>query len=293
MRNRPIGTGALRAAWMLTRSVAACVLLSKRMLLVLLVEAMPLWDLLSPIGGLVTELGYRVGPWLFTFVASDPVCQAFFAFGLLFLLADAPFVSADEAMIVVRASRARWAASRLMAIALITAGYYGCLLVLSWLLVAPWMTFTLDGWGVVITTLAETDAAQAAAMSLGFDAGIVGSLPPLGALGLTLGFEVLGGVLLGLIIAAVNACTGTRIGLAPAAFVVLFDLLALNTLPYIVFNFSPVSHARIQLLDFAGTSAYLPTVGNALLFDLTATVVVGAIAVWAMKRMDIQLQVRD
>ena len=292
MHNKATELGALHVVCLLTRSVAGRVLLSKRMLLVMLVEIMPLWDLLSPIGDLVVDLGYRVGPWLFTFIAGDPVCQAFFVFGLVFLLADAPFVSIDEAMVVVRTGRIRWVASRLVAIIVIVIGYYGCLLVLSWLCVAPWMTFTLDGWGTVIITRAETDAAQVAGMSLSFDAGVVNSLSPLSALGHTFGFEVLGGTLLGLVISAVNACTGTRIGLAPAAFIVLFDLLALNTLPYVTFNFSPISHARIQLLDFAGTSTYLPAVQNAFLFDLFAIVVVGAIAAQAMRRMDIQPQAR-
>lgn len=287
MLSERAGVGALRKTWALGWSAAARVLFSGRMILVLLVEMMPLWDLLSPMGAFVTELGYRVGPWLFTFVVGDPVCQAFFAFGLLFLLADAPFVSTDEAMVMVRVSRAQWAISRLLAIALIVAFYYGALLVLSWVLVAPWMTFAVNGWGVVITTLAETDAASAAGLGLGFDSDIVGSLSPLAALGLTLGFEMLGGVLLGLIVTAVNALTASRFGLAPAAFVVLFDLLALNMLPYEAFWVSPVSHARIQMLDIAGAAARLPGPVDALLFDLAAIAAAVVLAAWAMRRMDI------
>ena len=279
--------------WALAKATAWRVLFSKRMVLLLLVEAMPLWSLLSPIGSFVPELGYRVGPWLFTFVVGDPVCQAFFSFGVLFLLADAPFVSSDEAFVLVRAGRLRWALSRVLAIMLIVAMYYGALLVLSWLFVAPWMTFAVDGWGVAITTLTETDAAQSVGITLAFDSAVVGALAPTTALLLTLGFEVVSGVLLGLCIAAVNAFTGSRAGLAPAAFIVLFDLLVLNVLPHTAFLVSPVSHARIHLLNFAGTSATLPSPTDALLFDVSAIAVMGLLAIWAMRRIDLGSQMQN
>ena len=282
-----------RLAWMVACGCLSRVLLSRRTILVLLVESMVLWSSLSPIGNLVPEMGYRVGPWLFVFVSGDPVCQAFFVFGLLFLLAEAPFVSPGEAMIATRVGRIWWAAGRVMVIPLIATVYYGSLLLLSWLLVAPWMTFAVDGWGVVILTKAESDAAEIAGINIVFDSGIVGVLSPLVAFALTFGFEVLGGTLLGLLVAAVNALTGTRTGLVPAAFVVLFDLLALNTLPYTAFRFSPVSHARIQLLDFAGISAYFPTPTDAFIFDLAVTIAFGILAFWSMQRMEIRSQDRD
>lgn len=282
-----------RLAWMVAYGCLNRVLLSRRMILVLLVESMVLWSSLSPIGNLVPEMGYRVGPWLFVFVSGDPVCQAFFVFGLLFLLAEAPFVSPGEAMIATRAGRIWWAVGRVVAIPFIACAYYGSLLLLSWLLLAPWMTFAIDGWGVVIMTMAETDAAEIAGVSVVFDSGVVGALSPLAALALAFGFEVLGGTLLGLLVAAVNALTGARNGLVPAAFIVLFDLLALNTLPYTAFRFSPVSHARIQLLDFVGTSAHFPTPTDALVFDLSATIAFGILAFWSMRRMEIHSQDRD
>lgn len=272
----------------LAMAVAARVFLSKRAALVFLVEAVVFWDVLGPVASFAVELGYRVGPWLLVFMTADPICQLFFVTGLIFLLADAPFVAEGEASVVVRASRACWAAARIAAIALIVILYYLALLGMSWLFALPWMTFAVEGWGVTLTTLAETDAVETMGLPLAFAIGLVGSMEPLSALALVLGFEVLGGMALGLIILAVNSFTGSHFGVGVAAFVALFDLLTINTLPYAALRFSPVSHGRLTVFDFSGASPYFPTPLEALGVDVALVCLFGLLALSAMKVMEIQ-----
>lgn len=279
---------AMRSSLSLAMAIVARVLLSKRAVLVFLVEAVVFWDVLVPVASFSVELGYRVGPWLLVFMAADPICQLFFVTGVIFLMADAPFVAEGEASVVVRTSRVCWAAARIAAVALIVALYYLVLLGMSWIFTLPWMTFAVEGWGVTLATLAETDAAEAMGLPLAFAIGLVGSMKPLSALLLVLGFEVLGGIVLGLIILAVNAFTDSHFGVGVAAFVALFDLLAINILPYIALRFSPVSHARLTVLDFSGASPYFPTPLEAFGVDVVLACLFGLLFLLAVKDMEIQ-----
>ena len=126
-----------------------------------------------------------------------------------------------------------------------------------------------------------------ARVSLEFDGGIIDRLQPAEALLATLGFECISGCLLGLIILAINAITSSKLGIAGAALVVLFDLLTANTLPYFFLHFSPVSHCRLQNLDLQGASPSLPTPLEALSFDLLAVLICLAAITWVLRRTDI------
>lgn len=277
----------------LALSSALRALMSWQALVILLIEALVVFDALSPVSTYVTDIGYRVGPWMFVFVANDPVNQLYMALGLLFLLAGAPFATNREPSVVVRAGRFCWASSKVVTICLVSLVYYTVMYGLSLLAALQWTTFHVDGWGVAISSLTSVEVAVQAGFAFSVSPEMISSLDPLSALGLVFLFECVAGLVLGLLVLCVNALTKTRAGLALAAFVVLLDLLVQNVMPYWAFRYSLLSHARIQLLDFAGTSAWYPTPGEAFSFDGVIALVVMIVAFMVLLRMDIDVHEKE
>ncbi|MDR0515270.1 MAG: hypothetical protein LBG81_08965 [Coriobacteriaceae bacterium] len=227
-----------------------------------------LWWALDPVKAMAYATGYAVSPIVFPFLTGGEVNQLIIIVGALFLFSDAPFVGESQLFVLARTGRRPWVLGQALYIAGASACYVAVLLALSLIFLAPVSTMGTEGWGKVLTTLCYTDAG--AAFHLGFTVPekVLTSLTPAAALGLQLMLEWMAVAIVGLVVFTVNLFAPVKAGVFAGGLMALFDLLVTNALPFALYGFSPVSLARLPVLDFAGNNPYLPTVGWAVGFDL-------------------------
>ena len=261
-----------------------------RCIVVFLVLAVILWNHLQPVSAFVEYAGYRTLPAYFPFLANDPLTQLLFMIGLVFLLADAPFMGESEVYVVQRIGRISWVIGKMFYVALATLVYFLVLFLLSMLLVAPWSSFAVEGWGKVISTLVETTASSDINLSFSIDPAITTSYSPFWACATSLLMEWLGGMVIALVMMFINLATKSRYGIAVAIFLVFLDLLVLNTMS-IAFNIiSPASHARLSTSSVSGASGHLPALANEILFDAVCVGVFCVLIAVTMKHSDINMR---
>lgn len=93
---------------------------------------------------------------LFVFALSSPFLQTIFILGLLFLLGDAPFLKGGMSFLLIRTSRIRWLAGKILACVLISAIYLLGIAVLFMLLFFGQIAFQNE-WSAPMKLAAQTN----------------------------------------------------------------------------------------------------------------------------------------
>ena len=261
---------------------------SPRILVVLCMMALVIWVNVTPLYAMSDATGYRLNPLLLTFIVDDPVNQLFLMIAALLLFADAPFSNSNQVLVLQRSGRLPWIIGKIAFIVVMSVIYWIAANMIVVLFLMPCATFATNGWGVIVNTLAETNAGSQFDIAIPFDSLTVKSMPPIKAMLLTLVMEVLATVILALFIAVVNLVTSTRAGIGVALFWVLLDLLIVNILPYRAYLFSVASHGRLSI--FSVREASMPTISQVTLFDVFAALVliVAVIALFCKKDISVQ-----
>lgn len=247
-----------------------------------------IWNELSVIGVFTDMTGFYTNPLIFPFLCSDPVKQLILLSGVLFLFSDAPFMNKNQLYVIVRSKRRPWALGQVFYIFLASALYCLILMGFSILVLLPYASFETDGWGKIVNTLAQTNAATQIHLQFAISEKIVNHYTPLGALCQSFFLEWSVSAFLGLLLFIINRKLNKRIGLIIGGLILFWDLLVVNTFPIRWFHFSPVSLARLSILDPTGTWLY-PTFGYALGFFGVGIVSLSVLAVVSFKKEPIEI----
>lgn len=247
-----------------------------------------LWEFLNPIIAFSNAVGYRVTPWLFPFLSSFAYTQRIMMFGILLLFCDAPFAHEGQPYLMIRSGRTHWFWGQFLYIMISTAIYFLFINLLIWLILSPNLVYTND-WGKVLRTLAQTSAGQEFRIILPFDSGIQLNYSPMQAFFTSFFMEWLVGVTLGLIVFIVNLyCNRHALGAAAGAAVVLLDIVVYNDLSDFIYHFSPVSMARLTIIDTTGLSMR-PTMLYSVLFCFCMIIILALIAVQTVRKREIRI----
>ncbi|MEE0706410.1 MAG: hypothetical protein UCH28_08530 [Adlercreutzia sp.] len=271
-----------RAVWRSMASSLIELVQASRFWLVVVIEILFIWLAFTPLYSYVSLIGYRVNPCVLPLLASDPLYQLVFLFGLVLVFADAPFLTENQLFVLMRGGRLAWGLGKILYLVVVSVLYWLLLVAASLILLAPCASLLTDGWGAALSTLAETDAASQIGLSFGVNSYLLNTYQPFEALTLMFAMESLAGAILGLLIMAVNLATRNKGGLAAAILVVLLDLLIVNALPYRTYSWSIASHGR--LVVFSEVDPFYPTLGYAAGFDgVCAAVLAVAVLVLVWK----------
>lgn len=214
-----------------------------------------LWNDLAAIGQLTKATGIRTNPLLFPFFSSDPVKQLILLAGIIFLFADAPFINKAQPYIFIRSKRLPWLLGQILYILMASALYFLILMSASILFLLPNATFATNGWGKIVNTLAQTNAAAQIQLQFGVSEKITTYYTPFQAFGLCFLLNWGCASFLGLTMFLLNLRTNRRLGLVAGAIILFYDLLTINALPWLT-RFSPVTLSRLTMLDPLGVSRY-------------------------------------
>lgn len=262
---------------------------SSRYLLLFLLLFAFLWWALEPIKALAYSTGYAVNPILLPFFLGSEVYQLIVGLGILFLFANAPFLDELQLYVFQRTGRRLWVTGQILYVLAATAVYLIALAVFSLIIIAPVATWDTEGWGKIVSTLAYTNAASSIHLNFLIPEKVITETMPLSALGIQLVLEYLALAVIGLLAFAINLFSPYKIGLYLGGIVCLFDLLITNILPRYLFSFSPLSLARLPVVDFSGSSVIYPSITWAMCFNLLCIVTIIIVVFISSYRMTIQL----
>jgi len=246
-----------------------------------------MWSYIDPILQFSKAMGYRVAPWIFPFLTNFPMTQRLLMLGIVFLFCDAPFAHEGQPYLMIRSGRMHWASGQVLYIMAGTAIYLLFIIFASMLLLAPSM-YLNTGWGKILGTLAQTNAGQSFHIQLPISYKIQVLYEPVQALGLSFFLEWCAGVILGLAMFITNLFFKRALGAIVASAIILLDIFIPYNITDYAYHFSPISLARLGLLDSSGMSLY-PTPAYACTF-LTVTVVgLSIIAILSVRKREIQI----
>lgn len=246
-----------------------------------------LWSFLEGVLVFSKAMGYRVTPWAFPFLTNAVYVQRFMMLGLVFLFCDAPFLHEGQPYLLIRSGRVHWALGQILYIMVGTAIYFLFIAAVSALMLSPNLFASLE-WGKIWGTLANTDAGQGYRVRLHIAAQIQSMYTPIQALGLSLLLQWCAGTLLGLVIFAANLCFKRALGAILASVLILFDIIIYNSMSDYVYRFSPLSMARLTMLDATGLSLR-PSLAYAFAFFGAAIVLLSVLAVIFVRKREIQI----
>lgn len=231
--------------------------------------------------------GYRVTVWMFPFISNFYITQFMMMLGIVFLFCDAPFIDICQPYQLIRSGRTVWGIGQVFYIMLSSALYFLFIAFLSILVLFP-NVFISNDWGKVMGTLAQADIGRSFGIYLPIDYQILTMYNPLQAFGLSILLDWCAGTMLGLIIFITNINFNRAIGAILASAVVILDISITNAFPYYLYHFSPVSMARLTIIDPSGFSTR-PSSVYTFIFFFTGLIVLSVVAVLSARKHDIQV----
>ena len=241
----------------------------------------------NPLTKFSRAMGYRITPWVFPFLSSSVYAQMKMMFGIVFLFCDAPFINTSQPYQVIRSGRIQWGIGQVLYIMCGTAIYFMFIIILSILIISPIMFFS-DSWGKILSTLAQTNAGNSFNIPLQISYQIQSSYSPIQAFCLSIILNWCCGTILGLIIFITNIYYKKSVGAAVSFMVVCLDMVIKNALPSYMYKISPVSMARLTVLDPSGISVR-PTNIYAYFIFLLTIVLLSFFAVLSVRKLEIQV----
>lgn len=223
------------------------------------------WSNIAPVGVFSRSVGVRTNPLMFPFIAGDIISQLILIAGIIFLFSDAPFIDNCQPYIIIRSKRYSWVMGQIVYIIIASAVYFLVLMLVSVLILLPSGTFATDGWGKLINTLSQTNAGNQIGLNLLASDKIISYYSPIQAFVMCFLLEWAVGTFFGLLIFCINLNFSKTFGLVAGGVVLFLDILVTNAFSSKFFHISPVSLARLDILDPLGVSAF-PTVTYALVF---------------------------
>jgi hypothetical protein len=246
------------------------------------------WTFIRPILDFSRSVNYKVTPWLFPYLTNYYFSQMLIMIGIVFLFCDAPFMDSGQPYLILRSGRMTWGLGQVLYIMVGTAIYLLFVTIVSIMILAPNLFFS-NSWGKVLGTLAQTDAARQFKISIPISYAIQAQYTAVQAFFLSFLLEWCACVMLGLIIYITNAYFKRTFGAIVGVSFVLFDTVISNAgIGLFPYYFSPVSMARLTVLDPSGISTH-PTNLYAYIFYTIGILLLSIIAILSMQKRDIQV----
>lgn len=235
-----------------------------------------------------STLNIGVAPWLFPHMTSWMALQFTFVIGFLIIVCDLPMVNDSTLLAVVRSGSEDWAKGVLKSLILIVLFYLTYILLTSVLVILPSIEIG-TGWGKALNTFAKQPGVSPFKI-FPISPRIVSSYTPLVAMVLSLTLEALCLIFLTLIMLVVNLLFDTnRMGLYVSLCITSLDFFFYNDVGDKAMRFSPVSLARLSVLD-ATNSSYYPPLQYALIVLTSGCVLLSVIFMHLFKKKGIEMK---
>lgn len=252
-----------------------------RIYILIILQSIYLWYLISPIVDLSKTAGVRLTPWLFSHISSYKISQLFLMMGIIVMFADAPFIDDEYKYILIRSGRKKWALGQILYIVTGTIAYFITIFIFTVIMIIPNIFISSD-WGRLITTFANSDTRDYFELLISFK--ILVKYTPIMATLLSILLSCLTGVIISLIMFIINIKLEKSIGIIVATFIVFLDRAIFSNFPNFKFAYiSPVSLSRIDGLDKV-SNGMSPSILYALAFGIVSISILSIISVKVAKK---------
>lgn len=234
--------------------------------------------------------GYRITPWIFPFLMDNSKFQILTILGVKLLFCDAPFENQMQSYFLIRCNRNQWAIGHIMYIFL-SSLFYLIMVNVFIILILFRVMFVSAEWGKVLSTIAQTNLSSTVNV-LYISNKILSDYTPFKAFFISFFLEWCCCIFIGLLIYILNSIFNRFIGVLVASCMVLFDILIDAGLRSFVYHFSPISLARLSILDQRGLSSY-PTLKYALISLPLIVIILFIVAVIVTKKKKVLLSTNN
>lgn len=218
-----------------------------RIYVLLLLIIMFSYNYARPFYEISVLVNQNIPPVIFPFLTSNILTQAMIMSGVIFLFCDAPFIDNCQPYSIIRSGRMKWMTGQILYVFFASAIYLLIIFICTVIMVIPNVSFAND-WGSIFFTISQGgQISDISTVSVPYR--ILLLYTPLEALFISFLLEWGAAVFLGLLMLAINMNFNRAWGIACASIVVLFDAVVYNTMSYWYNRISPVSMARLSILD--------------------------------------------
>lgn len=197
-------------------------------------------------------VGIGVTPWVFPYLFTDPISLFLIELVILFVLSDVPNYDQSQTFVLLRVGKLPWMLGQLLYLAVASLIFCFAIYAFSVLCMAPYVEFSA-GWGKVIGTLAQTNAAVQYG-TMGYPYEIMKDYSPIHATAISFFLFWLSDVLLGEVLMLLNLFVHRGIAVTVASALILLPYLIYFSSAYNLLKFSPMSWCNLMYINQAGSN---------------------------------------
>lgn len=255
--------------------------LNPRLYILIILQFIYLWYLISPLVELSQQLKVRITPWLFPHITGYRYSQLILMLGIVVLFANSPFIEEEYNYLVVRSGKKKWVLGQIFYMITAAGLYFIVILLMTFILVVPNIYPSLE-WGKVITTIANTTAGDK--FELVINSRMLLIYSPLYSTILSFVLSWVTGSILALIMFIINLKTRNFLGIIVTTFIIFLDRAIFSNFPNFKFSYvSPVSLSSLSNLDIS-SNGNLPTVSYSMVFLFVSLVILSVLAVLSVRK---------
>ncbi len=277
----------IKQIWVICRNSIFCTLFHCKLYVALIFVSILFQQLIGPIKEFSELTGIKVNGWVFPFLTEYTFVQVVVVLAAAFVFCDIPFDDEASEWMLLRAGRKNWILGKILSILLMSGIMTVLFFLVTLILLMPQLQFGI-GWGKVLGTLAQTDAANAMGLDiLKLDYNLQMACEPLQATlwAMLMAWLVLG--MTGMLILVCNLFFKKGIGqIVGIGFAFLAFLPPNFSNMFTAYYFSPASWLDISLF-IAGEHSKYPSFSYMISFLLISDIVLLAGAVLLSGRYDI------
>lgn len=235
------------------------------------------------------EIGYKVGPWIFTHLTTYPVLQVF-AFLTVLLFSDAPFYDKHSGFVAIRTGQLNWIVGQIIYVFLASGILTLYTYLMSIIVVLRQTEWTLS-WGILIESMAHGTVDLPVDVAIFFNGAVIEQITPIVALLASFLFFYLVIVLIGVVILTFNLLLRKMAGIVAAGVLIAMSIFVVfigNLLfGFEIFYFSPISWMSIHNLNWGDyLSLPSPIFATATLIILILLLSIVAVVTYIKKDID-------
>lgn len=187
----------------------------------------------------------KSSPWIYPFLYMKYYTKMLFFFPLILIFSNAPFIDGNQLYTVLRTGKRRWCAGQILYIVITSAIFFGFVFLMSILFNLDCMELT-GGWGKVLNTLANTDAATQFQIEFTTEKNVLEMFTPFQAVWFTYLHSCVSGVILGLLIFAFNMRIRGS-GIFASAFLLVFCAIAAKESTFL--KMAPITWSTLNYIQ--------------------------------------------
>jgi len=261
-------------------------IINPRIYMIFIMITLYLHSRISPINAFCLNSGYKISPYIFPYLMSDPNIVLIIMMGVVLLFCDAPFIEIDQPYMIMRSGRITWLWGQFAYIALASMIYFITMLALSVLMLLPNFSFS-SNWGKVIGTFAQTNVANQHLISIPFDFLLYNSYSPVSAISVSFINSFLIAVFIGMLIFVLNSNISRFAGVITATLLVLWHLVTYKTWTGFT-RYSPITWVSLSKIDINGNTLY-PSLPYIYFVTVVLIIVLILIAIMSFRKRDIDV----